>query len=56
MAKAALPVVKKEEKVGQRYGQLDPLPAGGKVGNSRKKYDSEGKEHLDHNPHHPPLL
>lgn len=56
MTKSTLPVIKEEEKVGQCYGQLDPLPVGDKVGNSGENYDSEGEEHLNHNSHNPPLL
>ena len=56
MMKTTLPVIKEEEKVGQRYGQLDPLPIGDKVGDSRENYDSKGEKHLNHDSHNPPLL
>ena len=51
-----LPVIKEEEKVGQRDGQLDPLPVGDKVGNSREDYDPKSEEHLNHYSHNPSLL
>lgn len=55
-AKTTLPVIKEKEEVGQCYGQLDPLPVGDKIGDSRENYDSKGEEHLNHNSHNPPLL
>lgn len=56
MAKITLPVIKKEEEAGQWDGQLDALPAGGKVGNSREEDYSKREEHLDHDSHNPPLF
>lgn len=56
MRKAPLPVVEEEEEVGQRDGQLDALPVGDEVGNSREEDDSQSEEHLNHDSHNPPLL
>lgn len=50
---ATLPIVEQEEEVGQRNGQLDPLPGGNQVCNSRENYNSQGKEHLNHDSNNP---
>lgn len=53
---ATLPVIEEEEEVGQRDGQLDALPVGDEVGDSRENYDSQSAKHLNHDSHNPPLL
>ena len=50
---ATLPVVEQEEEVGQWNGQLDPLPGGNQVRNSRENHNSEGEEYLNHDPNNP---
>lgn len=50
---ATLPIVEQEEEVGQWNGQLDPLPGGNQVCNSRENYNSQCKEYLNHNSNHP---
>lgn len=48
MIKITLLVIKEEEKVGQRYGQLDFLLIGDKVGNFRENYDFKREEYLNY--------
>lgn len=50
-----LPIVEQEEEVGQWNGQLNPLPGGNQVCNSRENYNSQGKEYLDHDSNNPLL-